>query len=268
MDTYYNFIADQDTLVRFLNILPPLEKDDVWMLILCARDKYLTDEEKKKYDLKDASVVERKIVRESDIQRMMRVIKRFNTQIGSFTDARNNSLPLECFVLYMTINPRSVMRAVKHLIERYLDYFFELSEAIQNDEILRKIKLLDSHVMTCVQTSNSKNKYFIDLDFDVVDKRTGNKYVGEFVNTILEGQSDYYAVETRGGYHILINKKSMSDTARKTFYIKAKEYEAAGKKELGDRFEVVINKQGLIPLPGTLQGGFTVRFDPGLTFKV
>ena len=128
METYYNFIADQDTLVRFLNILPPLENDDVWMLILCARDKYLTDEEKKKYDLKDTSVVERKIIRESEIQRMMRVIKRFNVQIGSYTDVQNNPLPLKCFVLYFTINPKSVMKAVKDLIGRYLDYFFELSE--------------------------------------------------------------------------------------------------------------------------------------------
>ncbi|MBN2531844.1 MAG: hypothetical protein JXB88_03075 [Spirochaetales bacterium] len=263
MDTYYNFIADKDTLVRFLQILPPLEKDDVWMFILCARDKYLADEEKKKYDLKDTSVVERKIVRYSEIERMMRVLKRFHIQTGGYTDTRCNPLPPECFVLYFTINPKSIMKAVKHFIGRYLDYLFELSGTDKKEEIWEKMKLLDSHIMTDVQSNNSRNKYFIDLDFDTVDKNAGNKYVKEFINTTLKGQSEYYVIETRGGYHILITRKSMSDSARKTFYTKVKECEVAGKKELGDRFEVIVNKQEMIPLPGTLQGGFRVRFDPG-----
>jgi hypothetical protein len=66
----------------------------------------------------------------------------------------------------------------------------------------------------------------------------------------------YIIVETRGGYHVLIKRDTLKNSGLKLhdeiggISTSLRTISAAG--------EIIINKNEMIPTPGTLQGGFPV----------
>ncbi|WP_372370544.1 hypothetical protein [Candidatus Uabimicrobium sp. HlEnr_7] len=241
----YNFIHCEQQLKQFCQqILPPLEKDEVIVLFLKARKKYASE-------LSSDKLLQRRVIKNYKL--FMPKLKQFNCQIGSYQDNDEKNIPQNACVIYCTVNPCSTLTATKNLISLYSEYLFNL---VKKPDQWSNILRIYSTTANKIQSSRAR-KYYIDIDFDVVDKTLGKKYVQRFLDVISEVH--HHIIETRGGYHILLLRSSLTPEIGRKMHQKTHILDSEGKKELGDKFEVIINPETTIPVPGTKQGGFAVR---------
>lgn len=140
-------------------------------------------------------------------------------------------MPQESLVIYIHPNPRSQKKAARHLIRKLTDIICDDSKGFN----------VYQEALSALQKSKSKG-YFIDFDLDL-DKSTFNaeKMVYENIN-----KDAVTLIETRGGYHCLIEVARIDSNYKKIFYQNLKQYSDVE----GDCF---------IPIPGTIQGGFEVK---------
>lgn len=111
------------------------------------------------------------------------------------------------YKLYISLNPRSKMKAYKNLKEQMAKWDFEL---IHNPEVQKKILKIDAEWISCLAKNPAKKKWFM-LDLDDKNK------LGQLKNLV----EDYHdipiisAFETKNGYHILFKpcdtRKLMED---------------------------------------------------------
>ena len=94
-------------------------------------------------------------------------------------------------------------------------------------------------------------KNYIDFDCDVGEGDDGEK-IRKFVEDAL-GDSEYHTIKTRGGYHILLNIKTIDSKIKNTFYNNIKDYSDG----LNNSVIEFMGKTNLLPIPGFAQGGFT-----------
>jgi len=107
---------------------------------------------------------------------------------------------------------------------------------------------LERKLMNCIQKSRSR-KYFVDVDFDTYNF----DYVAEFLNDYLV-ECPYHIIKTHGGYHLLLHPSAI--TGGELFYKKISFLNEKVKNEGG---EVTINKNQMVPVPGTNQAGILVK---------
>ncbi|BBM82425.1 hypothetical protein UABAM_00768 [Candidatus Uabimicrobium amorphum] len=242
---FYNFIYCEKQVQRFVSqILFPLEEDEVVVLFLAARKKYAPQQAIKK------EFLQRKIVTKRES--FLRKLKQFNCQRGAYFDAEGNDIREEACVVYCTANPRSTVAAAKNLITTFTDYLFSL--AVSSSE-RKKFTGIYQKTLSEIQKCRAR-KHYVDIDFDVVDKNKGKKYVRDFLQII--ATSKHHIIETRGGYHILIEKQTMTADIGRVMYKQIEAINREGKQIFGEKFEVIINRQDMLPIPGTKQGGFAV----------
>ena len=134
-------------------------------------------------------------------------------------------------------------------------YMLELNQSLlkgnkKHKDIMKKIKKLDIEFRSCIQESRSK-KYFIDLDLDfeknilISDTIPMMNYITKKLNL------HYWIIETHSGYHFLIEKNSIDYNFYETIKNTEKKFDCIK--------EFKINKNEMIPIPGTLQGNKLVR---------
>jgi hypothetical protein len=257
MKKHYEFVKDQNELFNFFTNLHNLEKDEVYTIVLATRKKYVTPEmgELKLHD----NVLKHMVIRDSNnFGKFFQKLLQFDVPIGSYYDDNGNSIPEEALVLYMIVNPRSTMKAMKGLMDTFNTYFLEIGltpDKEYREELYEKVKKIERTLLSEVQSANGR-KLFVDVD---IDCGTSNKSEG-LVLKIKEYFKDYnyILVETRGGYHLLIDN-SFEKELGKTFYPTIQKLNHELQVEFGEKAECIINKQSMIPLPGTSQGGFMVK---------
>jgi hypothetical protein len=78
---YHNFIYDEEQIRKFVSTLSPLKKDEVYFVSMSARNKYLTDEERRTYDLGRTEMFARELIKPSNrveggiVETYLRVLK-------------------------------------------------------------------------------------------------------------------------------------------------------------------------------------------------
>lgn len=243
---FYNFIYCEKQLQKFVSqILFPLVEDEVVLLSLAARKKYAPQLSIKK------EFLQRTIVSKRDS--FIRKLKQFNCQYGGYNKESDVDIPEEACVIYCTINPRSTIVAAKNLISTLAEHLFKLTT---DDEHRKKFQNLHQTTLSEIQKTRAR-KHYVDIDFDVVDKQAGRKYVTAFLQIIANAK--YHIIETRGGYHILIEKKTITSDIGRVMYKQLEVINREGQQHLGEKFEAIINRHDMLPIPGTKQGGFGVR---------
>ena len=193
----YKIILDEDIIQRFVDILPDLGKNEIFYGCLFARSKY-----------RDG------VVRGSDKTQLKRFtfrkenfidkLRQLECPIGSYR-LKERIVPQEALVLYVNPNPRDQIKATYESI-------VELTRLIQRNA---EGYNLHQEVMSNIQRSKGTN-YFVDFDFDLKDKRIISEIlhkVNEFVGT-----SNYIAIETRGGMHVLVVTNKLKTEVKKTWY--------------------------------------------------
>lgn len=219
----YQLIYSEELLEEFLSLLPEENEDEVYYLSLFARKKYSQELiwSNDKTQLKRLTSKKRDIIKK---------IKQLEVDYGLY-DLNGRIVPQESLVIYIHPNPRSQLKAARHLMRKLTDIICDNAKGFN----------IYQEALSALQKSKSKG-YFIDFDIDVKDKENYKiDHIYDYIN-----KNAVTLIETRGGYHVLIEVKKIDEKYRKTFYQNLKLYSDVE----GDCF---------IPIPGTIQGGFEVK---------
>jgi hypothetical protein len=265
---HYNFIHDEEELKYFFdNVMPDLGKNEVYFISLSARNKYLSKEEREEYGLGRTEMFERTIVREKDWSKFLRKIVRFQTVKGSYLTKKDIPIPEKCIIVYFNINPTNVLKSYNEFAGTMNEYFMEFalnaSKGGDIDNVSQRINKMDVLLMNCFQR-NRGTKHYIDIDFDIPKNETW--ILTKFLSNLKENNITYYVIDTKSGYHVLLRR----DTIKYNFteVVKKLENEAneyrLGKMISETHWEIMVNKNEMIPLPGTLQGGYPVSIIKGV----
>jgi len=162
-------------------------------------------------------------------------IYHYEVPLGTlYNQTTKRSLSQKSLSVYCSVNERDVKGAIKKMCIECL------KDAFDNTYSLKKAKI-QHHLQVCAK------KRYVTLDLD-------DKKQGEQVYTLLKQHiSEFVAIETHGGYHFIF-ERALLKTRDKQGSI----YKALTSIKGVDK----LDNDGYSPVPGTLQGGFAVRFAP------
>ncbi len=256
----YKLIYDVDELKLFYeNILLPLNKGEVYFVSLSARTKYLSEGDRKKLNLGRTEMFERRIIRYRNWDRLLRTLRKFEVNEGAYLTKNNSIIPANIITCYININPSNSLKAYKKYSQTMIDYLFELSICLGKgqdiENIYNRINKQDVLLMNCYQQSRGI-KWWIDIDIDIP-----KKYYYILRGIRRDIKVDDILIETRSGYHLLLRKKYNFNKFNKEInpiiITKLLNYEIG--KVCKENFEIHINKNEMIPVPGMMQAGFPVK---------
>jgi len=162
-----------------------LTDEEVMVMIAIARKKYNAK-------LKSEQVVFREVVTKENYE------KKYKKLVALIHNYPSEAKP-EDYSLYLSYNPRSVVKAVRLLKNRLADWEFELANG-QQEEYFRKLRRFDREFISCLQKPESRSrKLFFLIDIDDAGKL-------EEVKALLDkiGIKPEMIKETKNGYHILV----------------------------------------------------------------
>lgn len=218
----YNIISDKDELLRFIEWLPETSERHKFYVSLLARKKYNSS------CTIDKALLSRKTCHKKDL---FNKIWQMEVPFGAYTQKNGEPVPQDALVCYMTINPRDLWKAAIASTKSLVDI-------VGNGE---NIFNQNPHqvVMSNIHKSSSNRKYTI---FDVDSK---DDHILDNIFSIV-GRHSF--IETRGGYHVLVEHDKVK-SANKNWY-----------QDISEFVEVDVVGDEMSPIPGTLQGGFSVKF--------
>jgi hypothetical protein len=254
----YKIIYDEEELKKFFDILPPLKSTEVFFVSLSARNKYLTKELQTYYGLGRTEMFEKRIIRYRDWERLLRTLRKFETAAGSYLTKKGLNIPDRCITCYININPSDTLKAYKEFNQTMTEYMYELAHCATDnrdlDNISKRINKMDNLLMTCYQ-KNRGTKHFIDIDFDIPkSNEIFWEFISHFTYHLDDNNVKYHVIDTHSGYHVLLER----DTVKFNFTELINPLNKKAKNLYNS--EVVLNKNEMIPIPGTLQGNYEVRF--------
>lgn len=218
----YQIITDEEKLKSFIEWLPELQDNEKFYCCLFARKKYCQDQ----IQSSDKAQLKKFL---SDKKRLLGKIKQLEVKLGAYR-LKTIDAPQESLALYINPNPRSLRKAT-------YDGIIRLTELLKNE---RNNFNPYSEMMTCIQKSASRTIY---LDFDVDEQ----DFDFEKLYTVIN-KSCVTVLQTRGGFHLLVEVARIAPEFKKTFY---NDIVRLGVDQSGDQ---------LLPVPGCVQGDFTPRF--------
>lgn len=222
----YQIITDEQALIEFIHdFLPDLKPDETFYVCLFARNKYckhLVHINSDKGQLKRFTASK---------QNLLQKIRQLEIPLGRYK-LKDVEIPQEALALYITPNPRSMAKAGRNLLVRLAKLVTETYNGYNPHQ----------EALSGIQKACSR-KVYIDFDFDAPNA----VFVDDLPRII--NQEAVHVLNTRGGQHLLIETGKIGFTYNKTWY---KDIMNLKPDQAGD---------GMIPVPGTYQGGFTPHFE-------
>ena len=227
------------------HILPPLQSNEVYFLSASARNKYLDKDEREKYSLGRTEMMLRKVARSKEqyihrIEEIQYHLKGYKTRSGLI-------VPPKATIIYTNINPSNTIKAYNSLQATANHKIMEALTNPNNSSTSDYFTRIEQNIMTEIQRAPGR-KTWIDVDFDVNNEDP----VARFHEELVSHQVRHYTIKTKSGYHVLIDRNTVDYNFHKTVTELNKEYGGAGG-------EVILNKNAMVPTPGTLQGGHMVK---------
>ena len=221
----YKIIQDEVLLHNFINWLPELQQGETYYVTLFARKKYAPNSGLKS----DKSQLKRFT---SSKEHLFSKIKQLECSIGAYT-FDGNPIPQESLALYISVNPRNLVRATKNSLVKFAELIISENKGYNpHQEVLSEIQKACSR------------KIYSDFDFDGVSI--------EEVKAKIEGKINPECLtylKTRGGFHLLVKHDKISKEFGKSWYNTLSSLEGVDMK--GDN---------IVPVPGCSQGGFVPHF--------
>lgn len=252
-------IWSEDEIKKFFNLIFPStwSKNEIAFISLAARNKY----SKEKIDLGHRpEMLDKSVIKINNADLYFAKIKRFDTE--GYLDNNNSIIPKEVMAIYVNINLSDTIKAwskiknrINEIDEEILSHSFFNSNKL--DHAISQINNLPNIWFSQIQNTYSK-KSWIDIDVDIKDSNISLKesLINNISNSnLIKNLKGIIIIQTRGGFHILINcienqfnKEINPESIRKNIENIVRDYSK----------EVVINKNGMVPCPGTYQGGYKV----------
>lgn len=213
---------------EFVNLIfLPLKDDEVFIYMILARKKYNPI-------VSNECLFHRDLLEKNDPDYIVKKIKKNCLMDNTFTDPKTNAIiPIDSFVVYVDLSPKSVLKAYGSFVKRFNDLIYQ---SIKNILYLPEVTKIKSILLSEIHKSDSYKPYIL-VDVDKKDV--------SFLLKIKERLKIKWISETRGGYHILIENN--------------RENGRIVHMEFSHIPNIEIKKEVMTPLPGTLQGGFEVK---------
>jgi hypothetical protein len=215
----YKIIQDKAEFEKFINWLPDLAENERYYLFLVARKKYCDSIPNNNLALN------RFLCRKEDL---FNKVLQLECPIGAYKTKDGLDVPQESLALYISVNPRCLNKGLKAAAKQLVD------SALYSNQVISPEKI----ALNCVKDSCSRKNYIV---FDIDDKNP--KLIDKAFNIV--GEHPY--IETRGGYHLLVDNKNIKESADdKTWYKELMQFSDTAGDELS-------------PVPGCAQGNFAPR---------
>lgn len=219
----YKIINDREKLQEFIEWLPDLLPEEKYYVSLLGRNKYDGNLKKDKLQLKRFT---------ADKLRLFSKIEQLEVPFGAYKYGKEDlPVPQECLALYITPNPRSLIKATQATI-------LELQK--------KSWSVYDGHnphsiCLSNIQSSNGTVKWF-DFDFDGISIEDAKPEIWKVVN--LDACT---FIETFGGFHLLVDIKKVGAKFKKDWNRNITKIKGCD----------VRGTSGMIPVPGCVQSTFT-----------
>ena len=244
-------IIDKNQFDRFIEILPELKNDEIYFISLSARKKYLTEEERVYYSLGRTEMFGRTLVKSKD--NFYYAMKKLKSILEYKYTKNHKKIPVESLVVYININPSSMIKASEMFINEINKELFQILQASQNKKQVNYKGFLNMErkLMNCIQKSKS-TRHFIDIDIDSNDP----SYVTKLKELLTKANIIHYIIKTQGGWHVLIVRETLNNKNIRLHELITDLDNIAKDSNKG---EVIFNKNQMIPVPGTLQANKLVE---------
>ena len=245
----YNFVYDEEQVIRFHSLLNPLAPEEAYFLSMSARNKYLDEQERRDLDLGRTEMFARKLVKSSRPEVFLRVLHSMEVNEGGYTSRNGSPLPEKCLVVYANINPASGVKALQEFYEKTHQLLFDMRT---DERAFARMRSLDTELMNCYQRAKG-TRTLIDIDFDVPEQ--GFDLVEMVYNDLKSHLVPAHVISTKSGYHMLVEKKHLSYN-----YTEIVKYAHTEAEKRFGHAEVVVNKNDMCVVPGTMQANHPVKF--------
>lgn len=246
-----NLLNDQQHYSEFVNnILPELGPDEVYFLSLSARNKYLTTEEREHYGLGRTEMFSRTVaISKDDFHRAMR---KLGASLDYKTTKNGYRIPGKCVVVYVNINPSSMIKANQKMLSYISEEMGNATLAQARGKTPNYDGLIHSprRLLNFVQQSTG-TRHYLDIDID----SDSSYYPQKLTDTLHKYGIEYHLIETRSGYHVMVRRSDLNGSGLRLDLLIRELHETA----VEEGGEVIFNKNAMIPLPGTLQGNKLVK---------
>lgn len=257
---YVKIIHDEKELKWFFdNVMPPLKETEVYFISLSARNKYLTEEERKHYELGRTEMFEKSIIRRKEWDRFIRLIRKFECDTRGYTTKNHMPIPAKSLVCYLNVNPSDSFKALSNFQGLIHEYYTEMSALLtqpnrNTENFFNRINKIDNNLMTMYQQATG-TRHYMDIDFDFEEKQP---HIIEPITDYLKdkGIEEHYWIDTKSGYHLLINRNQLKFNPNDIIKFCFKQI---GEESKDGVKEITLNKNEMIPLPGTYQGQYPVK---------
>ena len=237
----YKIVKDEEALKRFIDFLPDLEEGQKFYYSLFARKKYGATEGLKsdKCQLKRGTTTK---------ERMLRDFKKLETVVGTYT-LDDLVINQDSLVLYITPNPRDMHKAALNTAKTIV------SDMAQG----KRLKSPSAMALNEIQTAGVKKFFNVDIDFNEKGKAEPRSFVKRYLEVDAVGHINgdaMHFVNTRGGFHILVELDKIKDEYKKTWYMFFNKHADTELYSID-----MSNGDGMLPVCGCVQSDFVPYLD-------
>lgn len=235
----YEIVKDEVALADFISWLPDLGEYEKFYICLFARKKY---DDALQSTSSDKMQLKRDLVNKEHI---IQKLKQWEVEEGLYT-LKDTAATQQSLAVYIAPNPRCMIKAQGDLVKRLVDAMV----------IGNHFKNPKAEAISSAQKSKAYN--FV-VDFDIDDKTVDLSKMG---NILLS--QDYKILETRGGYHILVDclnaSKHNSLVHEPSSEVFKERYPLDWHSRIRATFPIDQHGDQMIPIPGCTQGNFIPKF--------
>lgn len=229
----YQIVKDERELQKFIDFLPDLGEEEKYYYSLFARKKYGGTEGLKsdKCQLKRGTTTK---------ERMLRDFKKLEVKLGNY-ELDGLKINQESLVLYITPNARDMHKAA----------LLTACEITKNNAQGRKLISPQATALNMIQVTGIKRFFNVDVDFTEKGLKCDRKGLKKMIEDTTDINNDCLTfVNTRGGFHILVDLEKMQDTHRKSWYREFSTFKT-------DLFDIdMSNSDGMLPVCGCVQSEY------------
>jgi len=261
--SHYRLIYDASIVKQFLQHFGTTLKDpgaEQYMSFLAARRKYCDGHKDR-----GTTGFKRFPLSGNDPDMHFRMLQQYEVPLGSYTDHNGKPIENKALVMYFLLNPRC---SVKGYFELQTNMGQLLSEVARGLKTTRSFSKVSGYHKSALQKSKSPNRLWVELDVDTKDPAVLSR-VREVIK--VADKAHECTIETRGGFHVIYRLEEVKHHLQEFHRIfkRSKEFqfqEPTRDKEakMIAKYYVDINTDPSPPVPGTIQGGFHVRYHAGI----
>ena len=189
----------EDVLDKAKLVLDFSSKDHVHVAMAIARNKYNPEIGHQANDYKKGDCVFREVLNENNWDNKLRKLYTLATNYS------NDPIKPEDFVIYVTVNPRSLSKAKFLLEKEFISWREHGTEG-------RKLKRVDAYWVSCLQKPEARatRNWFL-FDVDMKDYNTAKNLKFDIIDSADRDDLMMVDVETRNGYHVMSTPFNLQD---------------------------------------------------------